>query len=109
MADISTERVRKWTMENPEKRKEQNLKAALKYIEKNKDNPEFMERRRKHTRDSMRKAYHAMRDAMTEEELIEYRKKKAEEMRKYREKKKQQKLADEAAAKAAQEQQKAEE
>ena len=96
MAKKSTERVREWTQKNPERRKEQSRKAALRYIEKNKDNPEFIERRREAARVSTNKAYHAKRSAMTEEELIEFRKQSAERMRIYRAKKKAQKLAQQA-------------
>lgn len=86
-----------------ERRKEQNRQAALRYVEKNKDNQEFIERRREANRKSMNKRYHEKRAAMTEEELAIEREKQRIKMKAYREKKKAEKLALEAAAKAAEE------
>lgn len=80
-----------------ERRKEQNRQAALRYVEKNKDNQEFIERRREANRKSMNKRYHEKRAAMTEEELNEFRRIERERMKAYREKKKAEKLALEAA------------
>ena len=97
MANKSTEAVREWTKKHPERRKEQNRKAALRYIEKNKEDPEFINHRRELNKESMKRNYHKKRAAMTEEELAEYRKKRAAEMREYRAKKKAEKLAQEAA------------
>ena len=81
MTEKSTERVRKWTMNNLEKRREQCRQAELRYIEKNKDCPEFIERRRQLNRESMRRTYARRRAAMTPEELEEYRQKNRERMR----------------------------
>ena len=86
-----------------ERRKEQNRQAALRYVEKNKDDPAFVERRREANRKSMNKRYHEKRAAMTEEELAIEREKQRIRMKVYREKKKAEKLALEAAAKAAEE------
>lgn len=99
----STERVKKWIENHPDERGEQNRRAALKYREKNKDNPEFMERLRETNRKSRVKRYHEKRAAMTEEELEEYRRKTRERVAKIRARKKAEKLALEAAAKAAEE------
>jgi hypothetical protein len=97
MMTKSTERVKKWIENHPDERSEQNRRAALRYREKNKDNPEFMERLRETNRKSRVKRYHEKRAAMTEEELEEYRKKTRERIAKYRAKKKAEKLALEAA------------
>lgn len=92
----STERVRKWTMNHPDERKEQNRIAAKKYYSTHKDDPEFLERKKESTRKSVSKSYYKRRAAMTPEELEEERAKLREKMRKYREKKKAEKLALEA-------------
>ena len=80
-----------------ERRKEQNRQAALRYVEKNKDDPAFVERRREANRKSMNKRYHEKRAAMTEEELAIEREKQRIRMKVYREKKKAEKLAAQAA------------
>lgn len=83
-----------------ERRKEQNRQAALRYVEKNKDDPAFIERRREANRKSMSKRYHEKRAAMTEEELAAERERNRLRMKAYREKKKAEKLALWAASKA---------
>lgn len=93
----STERVRKWIENHPDERREQNRDAAKRYRDRNKDNPEYLERTREHARASMKKSYAKKRAAMTEEELEEFRRKTRERVAKYREKKKTEKLAAEAA------------
>ena len=80
-----------------ERRKEQNRQAALRYVEKNKDNQEFIERRREANRKSMNKRYHEKRAAMSEEELAIEREKQRIRMKEYREKKRAEKLAQQAA------------
>ena len=93
----STERVRKWIENHPDERREQNRDAAKRYRDRNKDNPEFMERLRETNRKSRVKRYHEKRAAMTEEELEAERAKLREKMRQYRARKKAEKLALEAA------------
>lgn len=97
MTKKSTEAVREWTKRNPERRKEQNRKAALKYYNNNKDDPEFRERVRENNKESMKRAYHKKRAAMTEEELEEYRRVTRERIAAIRAKKKAEKLAQQAA------------
>lgn len=94
----STERVRKWTMENLERRREQNRKASQKYRETWKENdPEgFAEYNRRTSRESMKKHYKEKREAMTEEELERRRAQVREAARRFREKKKAEKLAQQA-------------
>ena len=92
----STERVRKWIENHPDERREQNRDAAKRYRDRNKDNPEYLERTREHARASMKKSYAKKRAAMTEEELEEYRRKTRERVAKIRARKKAEKLAAEA-------------
>ena len=82
-----------------ERRKEQNRRAALRYVEKNKDNKEFMDLRRERSRVSMKKSYHERRAAMTEEELAAERERLRLKMKAYRERKKAEKLAQQEAEK----------
>ena len=105
MAEKSTERVRRGTEKNMERRKEQNRKAAAKYTEKliAQDPEGYAEYNRVTSRESMKKRYHEKRAAMTEEELAAERERNRLRMKAYREKKKAEKLALEAAAKAAEE------
>lgn len=84
MAEKSTERVRKWRQMNQEKTKELNRQSSLRYIEKNKDDPEFVEHRRKLNRESMRRTYAKKRAEMTPEELEEYRRKTRERVARIR-------------------------
>ena len=84
MAEKSTERVRKWRQMNEERTKELNRQASLRYIEKNKDDPEFVEHRRKLNRESMRRTYAKKRAEMTPEELEEYRRKTRERVARIR-------------------------
>lgn len=93
MAKTSTERVRRWIEKHPDRKKEQDARANKKYMEKKKNDPEFMERRRAMVNESMRRSYHKRRAAMTPEELEEERARLREKMRKYREKKKAEKAA----------------
>ena len=97
MAKNSTEAVREWTKKNPERRKEQNRKAAARYAEKNKDNPEYIKRRHEIDNRSKKKAYYAKRASMTEEELEEYRRVTRERVAAIRAKKKAERLAQQAA------------
>jgi len=99
----STERVKKWIENHPDERREQNRDAAKRYRDRNKDNPEYLERTREHARVSMKKSYAKKRAAMTEEELEEYRRKTRERVARIRARKKAEKLSLEAAAKAAEE------
>lgn len=94
----STERVRKWTMENLDRRREQNRKASQKYRETWKENdPEgFAEYNRRTSRESMKKHYQEKKAAMTEEELERRRAQVREAARRFREKKKAEKLAQQA-------------
>lgn len=87
MKDNSTERVRQWTMENPERRREQNRKSAKAYYERNIGDPEYVEKRRKQKAASARKHYTPVSE-MTPEELEEIRAYRREAARKYRERKK---------------------
>ena len=93
MAEKSTERVRKWRGMNQERTKELSRQASLRYIDKNKDDPEFVEHRRKLNRESMRRTYAAKRAAMTPEELEEYRRKTRERVARIRAAKKAEKQA----------------
>ena len=90
----STERVRKWTMENLDRRREQNRKASQKYRETWKENdPEgFAEYNRRTSRESMKKHYQEKKAAMTEEELERRRAQVREAVKRNREKKKLEKL-----------------
>lgn len=96
MMTKSTERVKKWIENHPDERREQNRDAAKRYRDRNKDNPEYLERTREHARASMKKSYAKKRAAMTEEELEEFRRKTRERVAKYRARKKAEKLALEA-------------
>lgn len=89
----STERVRKWIENHPDERREQNRDAAKRYRDRNKDNPEYLERTREHARASMKKSYAKKRAAMTEEELAAERERLRLKMKAYRERKKAEKLA----------------
>ena len=84
MAEKSTERVREWRKMNQERTKELNRQAALRYIEKNKDDPEFIEHRKQLNRESMRRTYAKKRAEMTPEELEEYRRKTRERVARIR-------------------------
>lgn len=88
----STERVRAWGMNNEERRKEINRKAAKTYYDKNKDNQEFMEKRREQKAEWARKNYKTASE-MTPEELEARRAKVREAVRRSRERKKAAKLA----------------
>lgn len=84
MTEKSTERVRKWRQMNQEKTRELNRQAALRYIEKNKNDPEFIEHRKQLNRESMRRTYARKRAEMTPEELEEYRRKTRERVARIR-------------------------
>lgn len=91
----STELVRKWTMENLERRREMNRKASAAYWERKKENdPEYVEKRRKANAERMKRVRKPIAELSPEEQEIQ-RAKKREQMRKYREKKKLEKLAKE--------------
>jgi len=89
--DKSTERVREWTKHNMERRKEINRKAAKTYYDKNRDDPEFMEKRREQKAEWARKNYKPVSE-MTPEELEIRRAKIREAVKRNREKKKLEKL-----------------
>ena len=95
MGEKSTERVRKWRQMNQERAKELSRQASLRYIDKNKGDPEFVEHRRKLNRESMRRTYAAKRAEMTPEELEEYRRKTRERVAAIRAKKKAEQAAQE--------------
>ena len=75
MAKKSTEAVYKWSQENRERRKAMTNKAVRKYREVHKDDPEYLERKRKTDRKSSKKYYHKTMASMTPEELEEHRRK----------------------------------
>ena len=83
----STERVREWTKHNMERRKEINRKAAKTYYDKNKENPEFMDKRREQKAEWARKNYKPVSE-LTPEELEEKRAKTREAVKRYRERQK---------------------
>ena len=87
----STERVREWTKHNMERRKEINRKAAKTYYDKNKENPEFMDKRREQKAEWARKNYKPVSE-LTPEELEEKRAKTREAVKRYRERQKLKKL-----------------
>ena len=93
MAEKSTERVRRWRAMNEDRKKEINRKAAKTYYDKNKDDPEFMNRRREQKAEWARKNYQPAAE-MTPEELEEHRRKNRERMAAYRAAKKAQAAAD---------------
>ena len=92
MAEKSTERVREWTKNNMERRKEINRKAAKTYYDKNKDDPEFMDKRRDQKAEWARKNYKPTSE-LTPEELEARRKKNREAVKRYREAQKAKKAA----------------
>ena len=84
-----------WRKAHPEQRKEINKRASQKYREKQlAENPdEYLEKRRKSARESMKRNYKAKREAMTEEQLERRRAQIREAVRKKREKEKAAKAA----------------
>lgn len=78
---------------NEDRKKEINRKAAKTYYDKNKDDPEFMNRRREQKAEWARKNYQPAAE-MTPEELEEHRRKNRERMAAYRAAKKAQAAAD---------------
>ena len=84
MAEKSTERVRKWREMNQERMRELSRKSSAAYRERNKDNPEFIERERATSRRSSAKNYAKKRAEMTPEELEEYRRKTRERVARIR-------------------------
>ena len=93
MAEKSTERVRKWRGMNQERMKELSRKSSAAYRERNKDNPEFIERERATSRRTSARNYAKKRAAMTPEELEEYRRKTRERVARIRAAKKAEKQA----------------
>jgi len=98
MAEKSTERVREWTKNNMERRKEINRKAAKTYYDKNKNDPNFMDKRRDQKAEWARKNYKPTSE-LSPEELEERRRKNREAVKRYREAKKAQAAATEQQAK----------
>ena len=88
----STERVREWTKKNMERRREINRKAAKTFYDKNKNNPEYMEKRRGQKAEWARKNYKSVAE-MTPEELEAAREERRIKMREYRKRKKEEALA----------------
>lgn len=84
MTEKSTERVRKWRAMNQERMRELSRKSSAAYRERNKDNPEFIERERATSRRSSAKNYAKKRASMTPEELEEYRRKTRERVARIR-------------------------
>lgn len=84
MAEKSTERVRKWRAMNQERMRELSRKSTAAYWDRNKDDPEFRERKREQNRQSMARQYAKKRAAMTPEELEEERRKVRERVAKSR-------------------------
>ena len=88
MAEKSTERVRKWRAMNQERMRELSRKSSAAYRERNKDNPEYIEREREASRKTSAKNYAKKRAEMTPEELEEYRRKTRERVARIRAEKK---------------------
>lgn len=88
MTEKSTERVRRWIMNNPERRKEIDRKASKAYYHRMKDDPEFMEKKREQNREGAARNYAKKRAEMTPEELEEYRRKTRERVARIRAEKK---------------------
>lgn len=88
MAEKSTERVRKWRAMNQERMRELSRKSSAAYRERNKDNPEFIERERESSRRTSATYYAKKRAEMTPEELEEYRRKTRERVARIRAEKK---------------------
>ena len=84
MAGKSTERVRKWRAMNQERMRELSRKSSKAYRERNKDNPEFIEREREASRRTSATYYAKKRAEMTPEELEEYRRKTRERVARIR-------------------------
>lgn len=84
MTEKSTERVRKWRQMNQERMRELSRKSSAAYRERNKDNPEFIERERAASRRSSARNYAKKRAEMTPEELDEYRRKTRERVARIR-------------------------
>lgn len=91
----STERVAEWTKNNLERRREQNRKAAKIYYDKNKQDPEYMDKRRGQKADWAKKNYKPTSE-LSPEELEERRAKIREAVKRNREKKKAAALAEKA-------------
>lgn len=85
---------------NEERKKEIDRKAAKTYYDKNKDDPDFINRRREQKAEWARKNYRSTAE-LSPEELEERRRKNRESIKRYREAQKAKKAAAEAAAAAA--------
>lgn len=73
---------------NQERMKELSRKSSQAYWDRNKDDPEFREKRREQNRENMRRTYTKKRAEMTPEELEEYRRKTRERVARIRAEKK---------------------
>lgn len=85
---VDAESAKRWIELDPEVRRKQVREAVRRYAERNKDNPEYKQRRLEQNRKSMKKQYRKRRANMTEEELDVHRAKTREAVRRYRARKK---------------------
>ena len=96
MAGKSTDRVRAWSQENRERRRNMTREAMVRYRERHKNDPEYIARERETSRRTSARYYKKKAAEMTPEELEERRRKNRERMRAARAKKKAEAAAKEA-------------
>ena len=88
MAGKSTDRVREWSQENRERRRNMTREAMVRYREKHKNDPEYIERERETSRRTSATYRKKMKEQMTPEQLEDERRKNRERAARYRERQK---------------------
>ena len=85
MAEKSTEKVYRWSQENKERRRQMTKEAMVRYRERHKNDPEYLERERATSRKTSATYRKKMKETMTPEQLEEERRKNRERQARYRE------------------------